>query len=293
MRCNERTNRGTKIKRIEPAKGQSAAGDRGRRLESRVDLAGAGRDDARMRLAGIGGRAQTAQRRQLLYELTSGVSGLVLALFMWGHVLLVGSILTGARGFDWLASTLEVYYIAQPTVIVIFALFLVHAVFASRKIPARLRERRAFQQLSKDLRNAGGTGFEPHTESMLWIWQVRTGMVILVLGSFHLVLLGMDVLTPVFGEGRGIESATSLARVRGGLWLPYAILLVCVEFHASVGLYRLAVKWGVGARLSRGLLHTLERIVFWVVLGLGAVTLLVLAGVMPPPLEFLLPEMAG
>ena len=75
--------------------------------------------------------------------------------------------------------------------------------------------------------------------------------------------------------------------------MPYAILLVCVEFHASVGLYRLAVKWGVGARLSRGLLHTLERIVFWVVLGLGAVTLLVLAGVMPPPLEFLLPELAG
>ena len=38
--------------------------------------------------------------------------------FMWGHVVLVGSILTGERGFDWMATFLEDYYIAQPTVIV-------------------------------------------------------------------------------------------------------------------------------------------------------------------------------
>jgi len=237
--------------------------------------------------------AQATAKRQLILELTSGASGLVLALFMWGHVILVGSILTGERGFDWLASTLEEDYIAQPTVIAIFVLFLVHAVFASRKIPTRLKERRTFLALSRNLREAGKLGFEEHAESMLWIWQLRTGMVILVLGSFHLILLGLDVLTPIFGEARGIESATSLARVRGGLWLPYAILLVCVEFHASVGLYRLAVKWGFGARLSRAMRHALERFVFWLVLGLGAVTLLVLAGVLQPPLEFLLPDAGG
>ena len=237
-------------------------------------------------------------KRELTFELISGASGLVLALFMWGHVILVGSILTGARGFDWLASSLERYYIAQPTVIVIFVLFLVHAVFASRKIPARLRERRAFLNLSKDLqtrsqrRRSDGHlgGFAPHTESMLWIWQVRTGMVVLVLASFHLVLLLIDVLTPMFGEQAGIESATTLARVSGGLWLPYAILLLCVEFHASVGLYRLTIKWGAGRLLSRSTLHLLEQLIFWVVLVLGFVTLLVLAGVMAPPLEFLLPE---
>jgi fumarate reductase subunit C len=243
-------------------------------------------------------KGQADARRQLAHELVSGLSGLVLALFMWGHVILVGSILTGARGFDWMATMLERYYIAQPTVIVIFVLFLVHAVFASRKIPARLRERRAFLKLSRDLRTRSQrrrsdgrlAGFEPHTESMLWIWQVRTGLVILVLASFHLTLLTIDVLTPIFGEQAGIESATTLARVSGGLWLPYAILLLCVEFHASVGLYRLAIKWGIGGLLSRNALHWLERFMFWVVLGLGIVTLLVLAGVMAPPLEFLLSE---
>ena len=235
-------------------------------------------------------------RRQVIYELISGGSGLALALFMWGHMVLVGSILTGSRGFDWMATMLEDYYIAQPTVAVILVLFVVHAALASRKIPAQLRERRRVIELSKGLRQSGRepvassrpeTRFEPHTESLLWIWQVRTGMVVLVLGSFHILLLGLDVLTPLFGDITGIEASTSMARVAAGLWLPYAILLVCVEFHASVGLYRLAVKWGSGSKLSRETLHRIERFLLWFFLVLGFLVLAVLAGWLPPPLAFL------
>jgi fumarate reductase subunit C len=241
--------------------------------------------------------ARDAGRRQLVYELISGATGLVLALFMWGHVILVGSILTGERGFDWMATMLEDYYIAQPTVAAIFAIFIVHAIFASRKIPAQLEERRRMIDLAKGLNQSGrehvpsrrdNSPFVPHLESMLWIWQVRTGMIILVLGSFHLILIGVDIFTPLFGEYAGIESATSLARVAAGLWLPYAILLLCVEFHASVGLYRLAVKWGAGFLPHRRHMHRIEQVIFWLVLGLGTLTLLVLAGWLPPPLEFLL-----
>jgi fumarate reductase subunit C len=223
----------------------------------------------------------TTAGRQVAYEIISGGSGLILALFMWGHMMFVGSILIGTFGFDWLALQLEVYFIAQPTVIVIFALFLVHAVLAARKIPAQLEDRRKMIKLGLDLKS------QAHEESLLWIWQVRTGMVVLVLGSFHLVLLGIDVLTPLFGERIGIESVTSLARVQAGLWLPYAILLICVEFHASVGLYRLAVKWGIFSGLTRATLHMIERVLLWFFLGLGVVILLVLAGVIPPPLAFL------
>jgi len=157
---------------------------------------------------------------------------------------------------------------------------------ASRKIPAQLEERRRVIKLGRGLKNPGVTG--PHVESMLWIWQVRTGMIVLVLGSFHLILLGIDVLTPLFGERVGIEAATSMARVSAGLWLPYAVLLVCVEFHAGVGLYRLAVKWGAGTWLSRPVLRIFEHIILWFFLGLGVVILLVLAGVLSPPLAFLL-----
>lgn len=226
-------------------------------------------------------RPHTAASRQLLYELISGSTGFVLALFMWGHMVFVGSILTGSRGFDWLAEMLEVTFIAQPTVIAIFSLFLVHAVFAARKIPAQLEERRRMIALGKGLKSV-------HEESLLWIWQVRTGMIVLVLGSFHLVLIGVDIFTPLWGGHAGIESVTSLERVQAGLWLPYAILLICVEFHASVGLYRLAVKWGVLSQLGRKTLRAIERVILWLFLGLGVVILLVLAGILPPPLAFLL-----
>jgi fumarate reductase subunit C len=239
----------------------------------------------------------TSARRQLTHEIISGGSGLVLALFMWGHVVLVGSILTGERGFDWMATFLEDYYIAQPTVAVIFALFLVHAVFAARKIPAQLRERKRIAELAKGLKKSGRekvatrtphSPFRPHLESMLWIWQVRTGMIMLVLGSFHLTLLALDVFTPLYGDMAGIESSTSMARVAAGLWLPYAILLLCVEFHASVGLYRLAIKWGADLWMSRETMHRIEQVIFWLILVIGGLTLTVLAGWVEPPLAFLL-----
>jgi fumarate reductase subunit C len=169
---------------------------------------------------------------------------------------LVGSILTGARGFDALAGGLEDLYIAQPTVVAISALFLLHAALASRKIPAQIGDRRRLRKVTGPLRVPQGV-LASHVESSLWIWQVWTGMVLLVLGSFHLVLVALDVFTDLFGLGIGIEAVSTQARVAGGLWPLYALLLLCVEFHASTGLYRFAVKWGIGSRLGR---KTLRRI---------------------------------
>lgn len=226
-------------------------------------------------------------RRQIRYELASGASGVALALFMWGHMFLVGSILTGERSFDALAGGLEDFYIAQPTVLAISLLFMVHAVMASRKIPAQIRERRRLREVTEPLRaaNARSPG---HVESSLWIWQVWTGMVLLVLGSFHLVLVGLDVFTDTFGARTGIEAVSTQARVSDGLWIVYALLLLCVEFHASTGLYRFAVKWGVGSRLGRPMLRRIEHALLIGFLGLGAVTLAVLAEWIEPPLAFLL-----
>jgi fumarate reductase subunit C len=226
-------------------------------------------------------------RRQLRYELVSGLSGVALTAFMWGHMFLVGSILTGARGFDVLAGGLEHLYIAQPTVIGISGLFLLHAVMASRKIPAQIRDRRRLRQVTDALRGSQGP-IAAHVESSLWIWQVWTGMVLLVLGSFHLVLIALDVFTGLFGRAVGIEAASTQARVGAGLWPLYALLLLCVEFHASTGLYRFAVKWGIGSRLGRPTLRRIEHILLFSFLGLGLLTLVVLAGWIDPPLAFLL-----
>ena len=201
---------------------------------------------------------------------------------MFGHTALMASMLAGPAGFDWVATQFLRFHVDEPVVIVIFVLFLVHAVFASRRIPAKLEERRRMLKLGRDLKSA--SGFEPHVDSLLWIWQVRTGMVILVLGSFHIILIGLDVFTPLFGDRVGLEAQSTLAREQAGLWLPYAVLTICVAFHTAVGLYRLAVKWGVGSRLSRRTLKTVERVILWSMLGLGALTLTVMAGLIPPPL---------
>ena len=226
-------------------------------------------------------------RRQVRYELVSGLSGVALAAFMWGHMFLVGSILTGTRGFDALAGGLEDLYIAQPTVIGISVLFLLHAVMASRKIPAQIRDRRRLRQVTDALRESQGP-VAAHVESSLWIWQVWTGMVLLVLGSFHLVLIALDVFTGLFGQAVGIEAVSTQDRVASGLWPLYAILLLCVEFHASTGLYRFAVKWGIGSRLGRPTLRRIEHLILFGFLGLGLLTLVVLAGWIDPPLAFLL-----
>ncbi|MFK7895383.1 MAG: hypothetical protein AB8G23_06085 [Myxococcota bacterium] len=226
-------------------------------------------------------------KRQVQYELLSGASGVALAFFMWGHMFLVGSILTGERGFNALAGGLEDVYIAQPTVIAISILFLVHAAMASRKIPAQIRERQKLRALTQDLKQVQPDR-PAHVESSLWMAQVWTGMVLLVFGSFHLVLVGVDVFTDLYGNRVGIEAVSTQARVAGGLWPVYTILLLCVEFHASTGLYRFAIKWGVGSRLGRTTLRRIELVLMYGFLGLGLFTLVVLAGWIDPPLAFLL-----
>jgi fumarate reductase subunit C len=232
-------------------------------------------------------------RRQLTYELLASGSGAVLAVFMWGHMFFVASILLGTSTFDAIATWMEDVYIAQPTVFVVLGLFVLHAVLAGRKVPAQLRERRRAFALGSDLRRAGrrwtgGDGHHrPHTESWLWIWQVRTALLIGVLGSFHIILMGLDIFTDLFGRMEGIEAVSSMARTRAGLVWLYLPLLLAVEFHASVGLLRIAVKWGPGARLSRKTLWRIEHVIFWSFIVLGLLVLVVLAGWIDPPLAFL------
>jgi fumarate reductase subunit C len=237
------------------------------------------------------GRA--AARRELLWEIASGGSGLALTIFIWLHVLDVGSLLFGPQGFDRLAEFLEGLYIAQPIVIVVTLLFLLHAVAAARKIPARMRERRRLNRLAKELAGAkrgwtGGEGLErAHEDSRLWVWQIRTGMLILVLGSFHIGLMVLDTFTDLWGTRHGMEAATTMARVGAGLWLFYLVLLLLLAVHASAGVYRLALKWGVGGSYGRPALKRFARIFGIAFLAAGLLVLAVMAGWLPAPFAFL------
>lgn len=251
---------------------------------------------------------QKGAKKALREEWVSGLTGVILALFMWGHMFFVSSILTGERGFDFVADLFEITWLAQPTIVLILLVFFVHFVTASRKIPGKLDERKRMMELGLSIKGArkrwnqapkSEIRLRDHSETSLWIWQVRTGMIILVIGSIHLFVVGADIWQRTFG-GIGITAVESMSRVQDGMWILYAILLFCVELHAGIGLYRVTVKWGLGSRIpiigkkiTRAMAYRAERIVLWFFLIIGAITLLVLAGVLDPPLEFLLPKSGG
>ena len=237
---------------------------------------------------------RAAARRELRWEIISGGSGFLLTVYIWFHLFDVGSLLFGPEGFDRLAEFLEGFYIAQPVVILVTILFLIHAVVAARKIPARMRERRRYNRLARQLAKAekswtAGEGAErPHQDTRLWLWQIRTGMLILVLGSFHIGLVTLDTFTSLWGDRHGMEAATTIERVAAGLSWFYLVLLVLLAIHASAGLYRLAIKWGVAASYSRPALQRFARIFGIAFLAFGVFVLVVMAGWVPAPFAFLM-----
>ncbi len=251
--------------------------------------------------------ARERARRQWKLDAISTGTGVFLALFMWGHMFFVSTILTGERGFNFIAEMFEHYWLAQPTVVLVTVVFFVHFVTASRKIPAKLVERKRLKKLGDDISGSEWNiskedraeleKVRPHEETSLWIWQVRSGMLILALGSIHLFVVGADVIQNTLGlEKVGINAAETMARVKDGMWLLYAVLLYMVELHAGIGLYRVTVKWGLGSRIpvigkriTRRMAHIAEKVVLWFFLIIGFITLLVMAGVLDPPLAFLLP----
>ena len=251
--------------------------------------------------------ARERARRQWKLDAISTGTGVFLALFMWGHMFFVSTILTGERGFNWVANMFEHYWLAQPTVVLVTGVFFVHFVTASRKIPAKLADRKRLKKLGDDISESEWNiskedraeleKVRAHKETSLWIWQVRSGMIILALGSIHLFIVGADVAQRTFGigEAMGINAAETMARVKDGMWLLYAVLLFMVEVHAGIGLYRVTVKWGlgtripiIGSRITRRMAGTMETVVLWFFLIIGFLTLLVMAGVLEPPLAFLL-----
>jgi fumarate reductase subunit C len=98
---------------------------------------------------------------------------------------------------------------------------------AVRKFPSNYRQWRTVRAHAKAMR---------HTDSTLWIWQVYTGFLLFFLASAHLYQM---MVWP-----HDIGPYASSDRVWSDmLWPFYLVMLLAVELHGSIGLYRLAVKW--------------------------------------------------
>lgn len=229
-------------------------------------------------------------RKAIRDEWISGLTGAVLAAFIWFHLLFESSILFGRTVYDKLALLLEhPLPIAHLTLIVIAIVFFVHFVWASRKIPGKLQERKRMLELGVSLKKAkkrwqqdrkSDIRLRKHFETSLWIWQVRTGMVVLAAGAFHLILIAWNIFTDmgIAGQKPGISAEIAIARVESGLWLLYAILMLAVVIHMAIGVYRLLVKWLADTWFIRKYARVLFYFLLWFFIIVGTATTIGLAG---------------
>ncbi len=160
-------------------------------------------------------------------DLIEMISGLLLVLFMFGHLLMLSTILLGPDTMNGLAGLLErpPLFMAQIGAVGVAVLLLVHLVTAGRKIPSRVREQTMIWRLSRQLR---------HTDTWLWSIQAASGMIILGFAAIHLWI----ILTTFPIDA--IKSARRVAESLGYLYLPMVLI---VELHVGIGLYRAVMKW--------------------------------------------------
>lgn len=169
-------------------------------------------------------------------DLYQSLSGLILAVFIKFHLIFVSSILISEDFMHHVDKILSGSLIVEggdPAFIVgsaffIFIVLVAHALFAIRKFPNSYRQFRNF---------SSHNFMYPHSDSRLWGVQIITGFVLFFFASMHLYQM--------MSEPSNIGPFLSSDRIwSDNAWVMYIILLIAVELHATIGLYRLAVKWG-------------------------------------------------
>jgi len=185
----------------------------------------------------INGKIKKSRIPARLDLLQSG-TGLILGLFMWVHMLLVGSILLGKGSFNFVAKTMELSFISKTghgypavvafAVLCIFSLFIIHALLGVRKFPISWKQHSIIRDQMRMMK---------HDDTNLWYIQVVTGFIMFFLGSTHLYIMlsNPGSIDPYLSADRMISDS---------MWPLYLVLLVSVELHGTIGLYRLCMKWG-------------------------------------------------
>ena len=196
-------------------------------------------------------------------------SGLFLGLFMWGHMFFVSTILISK---DFMYTITKMFegsmffkepqpWIVSAIVFFVFVVFIVHAMLGMRKLPITFRQYQAYKTHA---------GMMKHDDTTMWFTQAFTGFAMFFLGSAHLLMMMVqaDTIGP-YGSSTRMYSDV--------MWPFYLLLLLAVEFHGGIGLYRLCVKWGwfegENAKESRKKLKQAKWAVTAFFLALGLLTL--------------------
>ena len=91
-------------------------------------------------------------KRALMDERISGLTGAFLAFFILGHLVLESSILVSAKLYEDVAYFMEhTVPMAQPLIFIVTIVFFIHFIWAGRKIPGKLRDRKKMLELGDKL----------------------------------------------------------------------------------------------------------------------------------------------
>lgn len=182
-------------------------------------------------------------------------SGALLALFVCVHLILEGSVVLSPALTNGIAWLLEATFLTQVVAPVIILLVVFHFWIAARKMPFRAGELGVFVRHSKSLREA---------DTWLWLVQVFTAVVILAGAFFHVYTVMTDLPITVDGSSKRLHDG----------WLAfYVVFLPCVILHTGIGIYRLAVKFGICSRAGRDRFRKAVWIIMACYLALGTLAL--------------------
>ncbi|MFC4767501.1 hypothetical protein [Effusibacillus consociatus] len=196
-------------------------------------------------------KTTTSSKLEFAADVIQLASGVSLALFLWTHMIFVGSILFGVTVFNRLAAFLEDFYFLHAAVIFIIIAFIAHVGTVLRRIPGRWKDQKIVWQHAKTIK---------HGDTWSWLFQVVSGSAILILATIH-------VFVVVYG---GIDAKLSSARMHSPFLWFYLSLLILGEYHASVGMYRAAIKWGWMKRQTAKRVFGIATLIFLVI---GLVTI--------------------
>ena len=181
-------------------------------------------------------RPDRLHRTPARLDFIQSATGLFLALFMWLHMFFVSTILLGKDVMYNVTRFFEGYYffgesypgIVSVVVGFVFFIFIVHALVAMRKFPSDYKQYKVMKAHTESFN---------HGDTTMWFWQVYTGFAMFFLGSVHLYIMmtSPEQIGPYASADRVVSE---------WMWPLYLLLLFAVELHGSIGLYRLALKWG-------------------------------------------------
>lgn len=202
-------------------------------------------------------------------DFTQSLTGLILAIFIMGHLLFEASILISNEMMYKVTIMFEGYYFfgeTYPGIVsflagFIFVIFIIHAAIALRKFPDNYRQHKVMKEHVIRMK---------HEDTSLWIIQLTTGFIMFFLGSVHLYMM--------MSEPSDIGPYASSYRVLyEHMWPLYILLLLSVVIHAFIGLYKLALKWGFfegkSTKVSRKRLKFLMKTFIAVYIILGSLSL--------------------